>query len=320
MYGLKSGGLKDPQKHKPGHGLAMTRAYFEKIRQLDVLPSNGSDVWFWLRHFDPAIVYKSTLGLPLTAEDYEYDLTEDNVSYARNIAFHVRHGKRSTRKYDDTLYFNKKFCDSVNETLDTSKDLPEFKDDPVSAAHQECVLRCRLSDESARDIFNDIQRKIYRKIDGKNKLVFLTCLNIDSGNGLIDSHRIVRIHKYLLDKYCATQHEYWCITNEKIDGIDTIPFELNPSRDIVGWNAQIEMYRNLFPGRPVMTLDFDCVPWRPFEVRDIDAGEFFMMNEVASFREHNPIGMYNGGTTYFKGDMSVIFDEYKRIKRNNMHI
>lgn len=320
MYGLKSGGPKDPQKHKPGHGLAMTRVYFEKIRQLDVLPSNGSDVWFWLRHFDPAIVYKSTLGLPLTAEDYEYDLTEDNVSYARNIAFHVRHGKRSTRKYDDTLYFNKKFCDSVNETLDTSKDLPEFKDDPVSAAHQECVLRCRLSDESARDIFNDIQRKIYRKIDGKNKLVFLTCLNMDSGNGLIDSHRIVKIHKYLLDKYCTTQHEYWCITNEKIDGIDTIPFELNPSRDIVGWNAQIEMYRNLFPGRPVMTLDFDCVPWRSFEVRDIDAGEFFMMNEVASFREHNPIGMYNGGTTYFKGDMSVIFDEYKRIKRNNMHI
>lgn len=153
VYGLKSGGPKDPQKHKPGHGLAMTRAYFKKIGRLDVLPSNGSDVWFWLRHFDPAIVYKSTLGLPLTAEDYEYDLTKGNVSYARNIAFHIRHGKRNTRKYDDTLYFNKKFCDRVNETLDTAKELPEFRDDAVSRAHQECILRCRETDVPPRDIF-----------------------------------------------------------------------------------------------------------------------------------------------------------------------
>ena len=67
--------------------------------------------------------------------------------------------------------------------------------------------------------------------------MFLTCLNAESGSGLIDSHKIVRVHKYLLDKYCATPHEYWCLTNEKIKGVDTIPFELDPNVNIIGWNA-----------------------------------------------------------------------------------
>ena len=85
-------------------------------------------MWFWLKHMDPDVVFKSSLGLPLMADDYDYDLPESRVSYARNIAFHIKHGKRSARKYDETLYFNKKFCDYVNETLDMSLDIPEFKD------------------------------------------------------------------------------------------------------------------------------------------------------------------------------------------------
>ena len=79
--------------YKTGHGLAMTREYFEKIGGIDALPSNGSDVWFWQKHLDPACVFKASLGLPLMADDYGYDLLKDDVSYARNIAFHIRHGK-----------------------------------------------------------------------------------------------------------------------------------------------------------------------------------------------------------------------------------
>ena len=52
----------------------MTRQFFDKINGLDVLPSNGSDVWFWLKHLDCSSILKSALGLPLRASDYGGDL------------------------------------------------------------------------------------------------------------------------------------------------------------------------------------------------------------------------------------------------------
>ena len=55
-----------------------------------------------------------------------------------------------------------------------------------------------------------------------------------------------------------------------------------------------------------------------FRVRDIKSGEFFMMNQAASLKSHDPIGMYNGGTTYFRGDMSFLFNEYARMKRSGI--
>lgn len=115
----------------------MTRAFFDEIGGLDVLPSNGSDAWFWLRHLPPEAVLKSSAELPLTGEDYGWSVSPDGVSYAGNMAFHIRHGTRSGRKYHETLYFNQKFCSRVNETLETDSEtgLPAFKDEPRAKAH-----------------------------------------------------------------------------------------------------------------------------------------------------------------------------------------
>ena len=135
-------------------------------------------------------------------------------------------------------------------------------------------------------------------------------LNNDSGREVM-SHSVVRMHKFLIDKYCMDPHEYWCLTNDKIDGIDSIPFELDVNREIIGWNAQYELFRNLFPGRPVMTLDFDCVPTRPFVLHDPPDGYFSMMYETCNSPESLPNVMFNLGTSFFKGDFSYVFEEYK---------
>ena len=169
----------------------------------------------------------------------------------------------NARKYE-TRYFNKKFCNYVNETIDTTKEIPEFKDIIEAKAHQECVLRYRVSEASTQQIFYDVSKNMFKHPNNSNKLIFLTCLNTFSGNGFISSDRIVKTHKFLLDKFCRTPHEYWCITNEHINGVDTIPFELDPVNEIMGCPSQVELYRNLFPGHPVFTIDFDCVPVREF--------------------------------------------------------
>ena len=176
------------------------------------------------------------------------------------------------------------------------------------------MLRCRSGDEDVRDIFEDEKFKVYPRVKESSKVVFLTALNNESGREILDT-RIVKTHKFLIDKYCSTPHEYWCITNEKIDGVDTIPFELDPNREIIGWNAQYELFRNLFPGRPIMTLDFDCVPTRPFTLHDIPDGYFSMMYQTTSTPESVPIVIFNTGTTYFKGDFSFIFEKFKEFIR-----
>jgi len=167
----------------------------------------------------------------------------------------------------------------VNDTVEydlSSNDLPIFKNTKVAAAHQASILRCRSTDDDVDTVFNEEKFKAYEHISKDNEVIFLTMLNNDSGREVM-SHSVVKIHKFLIDKYCLDPHEYWCLTNDKIDGINTIPFELDTNRDIIGWNAQYEMFRDLFPGHPVMALDFDCVPTKPFTLHDIPDMYFSMM-------------------------------------------
>ena len=312
---LKNKHRADIRIHAPGYALSMQRSFFDSIVGIDVLPSNGSDAWFWLKNLPPKIVMKSELELPLLGDDYSYALEPDDVSYANNIAFHVKHGSLSGRKYHETLVLNQKFCNKVNDTIDydlSSQDLPKFKNTKVAQAHQACILRCRSTDDSVDDIFNEEKFKVYEHISKDSKVIFLTVLNNDSGREVM-SHSIVKIHKFLIDKYCLDPHDYWCLTNEKIDGINTIPFELDINRQIIGWNAQIELFRNLFPGHPIMTLDFDCVPTKPFTLHDVSNGYFSMMYQTNNSLENVPNVLFNGGSMFFKGDFSFIFDEYKKM-------
>ena len=93
---LKLNGKATHRTSVTGYALAMTRAFFDRIGQtIDVLPSNGSDVWFWYKHLPASSVVKSQLSLPLSVKDYLHDLETDRVSYSNNIAFHVSHGTRN---------------------------------------------------------------------------------------------------------------------------------------------------------------------------------------------------------------------------------
>ena len=313
------------RRHVPGYGLAMTRDFFERIGQrIDVLPSNGSDAWFWYRHLPAGAVVKSDLYLPLTAKDYSGDLRPGEVSYAGNIAFHVRHGTRSGRKYEDTVYFNKVFCDEVNDTLEYDGDVPVFKDTPTAKAHQRCVLECRASDERPDEIFRRAALRLYGDVRSGNEAVVMTVLNNESGvvkEGRRETitHDLVRAHKALVDRYCESPHRYVCVTNEKIDGVETIPFRLDPAKDIMGWECQVELFRAACDkkfgilGHPVLTIDFDCVPTRRFGLFDAPDGTFSMMRQVGNAAENVSPVVYNIGTMYFKGDFGFIFDNYAKL-------
>jgi len=103
---LKTGQRVNIRIHAPGYALSMKRSFFDSIIGIDVLPSNGSDAWFWLKNLPPCVVVKSSLEVPLLGSDYSYALDPDDVSYANNIAFHIRHGSLIGRKYHETLMLN----------------------------------------------------------------------------------------------------------------------------------------------------------------------------------------------------------------------
>jgi len=319
---------KEGRYGKPGFDLGMTREIYDKIGGLDSMPTCSGDCWFWYKLLGISKYPYPQFYVPYnTTNIMNRGLIPDvKVACSMEKCTHIFHGEANTRLYKAQNTLGRLCTSYPFEDIEfdpSSDELTKWRTDTSAGIiHRECkkILEQRrghdMFDDNAMEecqkIYDDVSEKLYGKIDKEHPLVILTTFE----KGPDYDTWIVQNIKKMWDKCCLTPHRFICITNEKIEGVETIPFELEWKNRKQMFNQQ-EIFRKLFDeNTSVLAVDLDVIPIREFKMHRCPENYMSMTVELNNWYRGRVL--WNAGIMYFRGDFSFVYDEYKKraVKRD----
>lgn len=304
----------------PGFGVFMSRSLYRHLGEIPCTSSAGADSWLWYRVLGHWRRPYGICRLPYNAP-YIYNFgirPAPKIGATGELLCHIDHGHKSDRVYQAQALIARWSTTMPFEDLSFNKKtkLPEWADNTAGRLHRRARLlfkhRCKKgfssvedSMKQARECYDIVAEQEYGAIDADHPLIFSTSLR--SGDKYDKDH--VLMLRDLLATYCKTPHQLWCFSDTDVPGVHCIPM-VSTYKQTPYFYAQIECFRNVYPkNASVFTIDLDCIPIANFTMHRCPEGTIAMGWEQHNWPRNNRC-IWNGGTTYFSGDFSFIFDDF----------
>lgn len=301
----------------PGLAIGVRRGYFEESLQGRFTNQSlgMGDVYMWIQAVGPW--YANTFDFPahvLTDMERSGVRPVPRVGHAGQVAVHRYHGPMQDRAYTVRNLICRACAPMTGEDLEYLEDgMPVWRDTPGGRIAQKAALEMaglvngrRAGSSEIRDIYDKYALEEYGAFTEDDPLV-VTCL-LRSGGSYGPRH--VYWLKKQFDKNCRAPFRFVCQTDMEVPGVETVPLD----SDIAvtpGWWGQVEHYRDLWGDSSVLTCDLDTVLMRPFTPHRCPKGEFSMLREYGMWK-NSTWTVWGGGLTYFRGDFSRVYDQYRR--------
>lgn len=303
----------------PGMAIAMTRDFFLNRLEgrLPNLSTGGGDSYLWLQ-------LAGNKRFALDRFTFSHSLTRQQVAglqprpvtgHAGQIVVHHPHGPLDNRCYRQRNILARACASALGEELCYLPDgLPAWTDTPggriLPRARKKILEEAArgevITPAYARDVYDALALEEYGPIDEANPLV-VTCL-LRSGGIYSPAH--VHWLKGQFERFCLAPFRFVCQADVAIPDVETIPLATTPVETAGTW-AQVEHYRDLWgPDASVLTCDLDTVLFRAFTPHRSPKDSLFMLREVNGWYRSG-WAIWGGGLTFFRGDYSFIFEEYR---------
>lgn len=301
----------------PGLSVGMTKDYFTNQMQSRI-PNQVfgiGDSLLWAVMMGNRYTNQHPLvGHTLTPTELNGRYPLAKVGHAGQIIAHHYHGPMTDRSYNGRHYISYTSMPVHGQAMEYDKnDMPVWRDNSKARVARKAFSEVSVqAKQSTVTISTDIIRAIYDKhaleeygsFTKDNPLV-ITCL-LRSGGEYGPKH--VHWLKKQFDRNLLAPFRFVCQSDIDVPGIETIPLTLS-IRDAPTWWSQAEHYQNIWGDSSVLTCDLDTVIMRPFTPHQCPVGEFYMLREVHNWA-YNQNVTWGGGLTFFRGDMSAIYDKY----------
>lgn len=301
----------------PGLAVGMRRGYFEKQLQNALINSalGMGDVYMWMQAVGQGYINK--IDFPshvLTHMERVGVRPVPRVGHAGQVAVHRYHGPLHDRAYTVRHVVCRACAPMTGEAMEYLDDgMPVWEDSPRGRIFQKAALEMAsivkersTTNTEIRDIYDKYALEEFGAFTKDDPLV-ITCL-LRSGGSYGPRH--VYWLKKQFDKNCKAPFRFVCQTDIEVPGVETIPLDSSIAMT-PGWWGQVEHYRNLWGDSSVLTCDLDTVVMRPFTPHRCPKGEFSMLREYGMWKR-STWTVWGGGLTYFRGDVSRVYDQYCR--------
>lgn len=296
-----------------GYGFGCTKQFFQQRLhgQLPTLSGPGVDLYF----------YQTILGVYQITRRYLYGWVMPALrvgkglpggvkfGYPNEVMFHYYHGKMSDRGYNQVGQLYRLCLNTPAEDikLSTFGTYTWEGDHALPSLMRQC--REMLKREPDTDALTLYRRKAaahYGSITPRYPLYIITAFN--KGEYTLKD---VQHLQALLRKYCKTEHQFLCLTDEEIPGVTTVKPQLN-SIEAPGWWRQLEFFRQeLYPANAsVLTLDLDIIPFKDFTLTRADR-HLNMFQEI--YNRDRSWCLWSSCSCYFQNRFGWVFDEYRTL-------
>ena len=287
--------------------------------EIKLLTSGGGDTYLWYQ-----IAGGESVGLQPNSIVTRFSPTKDKagmlpkpkIGHANQVIAHRDHGSKNTRVYKQRMSLLKR-CNYGNfdDYVYNEDDMPIWANNDhgilmsrvLPKVIENAVLNTPYKMQEVMALYEQEAVDIYGAITPSYPLI-VTCV-LRSGGGFDGRH--VKWLKNQFDKKCLAPFTFVCQSDINIEGITTVPLELNVDA-ARGSSVQIEQYKNIWPtNASVLTCDLDTVLYRPFLPHRCPDGKFFMLREFDNW-ERGKWCLWGSGLTYFRGDFSFLMDLYRQ--------
>ena len=209
-----------------GYTLGMTKKAYDLYGKFDAV-NYLDDQWFWFKLIGKQQNFDKIFLLPYCpSEEVGYYGYPVKIGSTEETCIHVNHSpENNIKKYKKAHDFSYEHVDFPMQEIEYDKEtlgLPRWKDNSIGRVLKNCFARID-EDLDWNDIYIEEAKKEFGEINEQNPLIIMTIYRKDY---LHQDSNIVIKHKEMLEQYCKVPFTYVCMSNEKIDDIYTIPYEL----------------------------------------------------------------------------------------------
>ena len=214
---------KDDYGHS-GFTLGLTKKAFKMLGGFDAV-NYLDDQWLWMKITGKTNMTSKQFLLP-----YEPDNSYENgypfeVGYVDTICVHNNHGNENSDRYkvlNYASYFHFKPFDDIKYNKCKPEKLPEWRKNFAGSLMCKLFKKLEECNDIHKSDYNEILLSICKKINTSNPLIIATMYWPDYVHKNIEC---VYKLKSSLDAYCKNNFTFICFSNQKIDGIDIIPYK-----------------------------------------------------------------------------------------------
>ena len=211
-----------------GHGgftVGMTLKAFNTFGGFDAA-NYLDDQWFWMKIVGDTQWSRSRFLLPYELSSSLSDGCPFSIGYADVTCLHFNHGNEDSGRYQvlhDISFSHIKPLDDIEYDKSKPSKLPAWKSNIAGKVMKQVFTKL---DETGSIDYSDYTaalRRASKKVSKSHPLVIVTMHK--PGFKHKNAQRDISEHKNMIDTHCKTKFTYICFSNDKVQGIDTVPYK-----------------------------------------------------------------------------------------------